>query len=161
MVEWGGTMNYLKKLMTNEEFEYWQGAENTHIANIENQLNLKLPTAYKTFLLQCGMCNYGDVNILGVAKSESKCTYPVVEMTKQLREELGIADDFLVLSYEPDEYITLYKTSTTEELNDSAVYGASVYYDDDSDELEIDEIELIFSSFDEYFADFLTLAEDE
>lgn len=39
-------MNYLKKLMTNEEFEYWQGAENTHIANIENQLNLKLPTAY-------------------------------------------------------------------------------------------------------------------
>jgi len=44
-------------------------------------------------------------------KKEGTLSYPVVELTKQLREELNLPDDFLVLNYEINEYLILYKVS--------------------------------------------------
>ena len=36
-------MDYITKLKQNEEFEYWLGADNEQIFNVENELNIKLP----------------------------------------------------------------------------------------------------------------------
>ncbi len=75
-------MDYITRLKQKEEFEYWLGADNEQILYVENELNIKLPKQYKHFLSQCGMCNLGDVNILGIAKDEYSVTYSVVEVTK-------------------------------------------------------------------------------
>ena len=91
-------MDYITRLKQNEEFEYWLEADNEQILYIENELNIKLPKQYKKFLSQCGMCNYGDVNILGIAKDENSVTYSVVEVTKQMRNEVNLSNDLIVLA---------------------------------------------------------------
>ncbi len=40
-------MDYITKLKQNEEFEYWLGADNEQIFNVENELNIKLPKLQK------------------------------------------------------------------------------------------------------------------
>ena len=96
-------MDYITRLKQKEEFEYWLGADNEQILYIENELNIKLPKQYKKFLSQCGMCNFGDVNILGIAKDENSVTYSVVEVTKQMRNEVNLSNDLIVLNYEVGE----------------------------------------------------------
>ena len=102
------------------------------------------------------MCNIGDTNILGVAKDDDSLSYPVVEITKLMREETNLSEDFIVLSYEVGEYLTLYKISKSQELEDSTIYGVEVEYDD-LGKLVIGNPKKIFSSFEEYFMDFLEL----
>ena len=148
-------MNYIKNLKKSVEFEYWLGANNDQIHYIEKELNIKLPKQYKKFLSQCGMCNFGDVNILGIAKDENSITYPLVEVTKQMREEVNLPNDLIVLSYEVGEYLTLYKVSINQELEDNAIYGVNVKYD--YEKMNIGKIEELFSSFEEYFKDFIEL----
>ncbi len=63
---------------------------------------------YRKFLSECGMCNYSDVNICGIAKDKSKISYPIVDLTIQMRNEVNIPKDLIVLSYEVGEYLTLY-----------------------------------------------------
>ncbi|HLW08594.1 MAG TPA: SMI1/KNR4 family protein [Marinilabiliaceae bacterium] len=149
-------MDYIKSLEQSEEFEYWLGADNEQIHYIEKELNVKLTKQYKKFLSQCGMCNFGDVNILGIAKDENNITYSVVEVTKQIREEVNLPNDLIVLSYEVGEYLTLYKVSENQELEDNAIYEANVKYDDD-EKMSIGKIKKLFSSFEEYFKDFIEL----
>lgn len=154
------TMNYLKELKQSEEFEYCDGASENEILFIENELNILLPNEYRKFLSQCGMCNFGDTRIEGVFKENGKISYPVVELTKQMREEANLPNDYIVLNYEPDEYITLYKASKDKKLNDAKVYGAEVFYNDD-DSLKLGKIEEEFDDFQEYFEDFLDLADED
>lgn len=152
-------MDYLKKLKQNDEFEYWQGADNEQILYIEKKLNIKLPNQYKTFLSQCGMCNFGDVNIFGIANGKNKTTYSVVEMTKQMREKANLSKDFIVLSFEDGEYLILLKVSENQELEDSPVYGVEVEEYDASEKMKIGKLEKLFSSFKAYFEDFIELAD--
>ena len=104
-------MNYLKRLKQSGEFEYSLGANAEEIKHIEEELGILLPEAYVNFLSECGSCNYGDVYINGIYKEKDTISYPVVELTKQLREELHLSEDFIVLHYEVDEFLTLYKVS--------------------------------------------------
>ena len=149
-------MDYITRLKQNKEFEYWLEADNEQILYIENELNIKLPKQYKKFLSQCGMCNYGDVNILGIAKDENSITYSVVEVTKQMRNEVNLSNDLIVLDYEVGEYLTLYKVSENQELEDNTIYGANVRYDD-TEKMYIGRTEKLFSSFEECFEDFIEL----
>lgn len=149
-------MDYITKLKQNEEFEYWLGADNEQIFNVENELNIKLPKQYKMFLSQCGMCNFGDVNILGIAKDENSVSYSVVEVTKQMRNELNLSNNFIVLNYEVGEYLTLYKVSEKEELDDSTIYGVNVAYNG-TEKMILGKPEKLFSSFEDYFEDFIEL----
>ena len=107
---------------------------------------------------ECGSCNFGDTYINGVYKEDGTLSYPVVELTKQLREELNVPDDFIVLNYEIDEYLILYKVSKTDRLNDSKVYGAEIHCNKGND-FVMSKPTLLFNSFDEYFEDFLELAD--
>ena len=104
-------MNYLKKLQQSDEFEYCEGATAEEIQIVETSLGVLLPKAYVKFLNECGSCNFGDTYINVVYKEDGTLSYPVVELTKQLREELNVPDDFIVLNYEIDEYLILYKVS--------------------------------------------------
>jgi len=149
-------MDYIKSLKQSEEFEFWLGADNEQIHYIEKELNVKLTKQYKKFLSQCGMCNFGDVNILGVAKDQNSITYSVVEVTEQIREEVNLPNDLIVVSYDVGEYLTLYKVSENQELEDNAIYGANVKYDD-NEKMNIGKIEELFLSFEEYFEDFIEL----
>lgn len=149
-------MDYITGLKQNEEFEYWLGADNEQILYVENELNIKLPKQYKHFLSQCGMCNFGDINILEIAKDEYSVTYSVVEVTKQMRNEVNLSNDLIVLNYEVGEYLTLYKVSENQELEDNTIYGANVIYGE-TEKLYIGKTEKLFSSFEEYFEDFIEL----
>ncbi|WP_454989694.1 SMI1/KNR4 family protein [Capnocytophaga sputigena] len=125
---------------------------------VETSLGVLLPKAYVKFLNECGSCNFGDTYINGVYKEDGTLSYPVVELTKQLRDELNLPDDFLVLNYEIDEYLILYKVSKTDRLNDSKVYGAEIHCNKGND-FVMSKPTLLFNSFDEYFEDFLELAD--
>ncbi|WP_315100569.1 SMI1/KNR4 family protein [Capnocytophaga sputigena] len=125
---------------------------------LETSLGVLLPKAYVKFLNECGSCNFGDTYINGVYKEDGTLSYPVVELTKQLREELNVPDDFIVLNYEIDEYLILYKVSKTDRLNDSKVYGAEIHCNKNND-FVMSKPTLLFNSFDEYFEDFLELAD--
>ena len=153
-------MNYLKRLKQSGEFEYSLGANAEEIKHIEEELGILLPEAYMDFLSECGSCNYGDVYINGIYKEKDSISYPVVELTKQLREDLHLSEDFIVLHYEVDEFLTLYKVSNKIRLKDAMVFEAEVYYNDKRD-FEIDKPTPIFDSFEEYFEDFLDLAEED
>ena len=153
-------MNYLKRLKQSGEFEYSLGANAEEIKHIEEELGILLPEAYMDFLSECGSCNYGDVYINGIYKEKDSISYPVVELTKQLREDLHLSEDFIVLHYEVDEFLTLYKVSNKIRLKDAMVFEAEVYYNDKGD-FEIDKPTPIFDSFEEYFEDFLDLAEED
>ena len=152
-------MNYLKRLKQSGEFEYSLGANAEEIKHIEEELGILLPEAYMDFLSECGSCNYGDVYINGIYKEKDTISYPVVELTKQLREDLHLSEDFIVLHYEVDEFLTLYQVSNKIRLKDAKVFEAEVYYNDKGD-FEIDKPTPMFDSFEEYFEDFLDLAED-
>ena len=153
-------MNYLKRLKQSGEFEYSLGANAEEIKHIEEELGILLPEAYMDFLSECGSCNYGDVYINGIYKEKDSISYPIVELTKQLREDLHLSEDFIVLHYEVDEFLTLYQVSNKIRLKDAKVFEAEVYYNDKGD-FEIDKPTPIFDSFEEYFEDFLDLAEED
>ena len=153
-------MNYLKRLKQSGEFEYSLGANAEEIKHIEEELGILLPEAYMDFLSECGSCNYGDVYINGIYKEKDSISYPVVELTKQLREDLHLSEDFIVLHYEVDEFLTLYKVSKKVRLKDAEVFEAEVYCNDKGN-FEIDKPTPIFDSFEEYFEDFLDLAEED
>ena len=150
---------YLKRLKQSGEFEYSLGANAEEIKHIEEELGILLPEVYVNFLSECGSCNYGDVYINGIYKEKDSISYPIVELTKQLREDLHLSEDFIVLHYEVDEFLTLYKVSNRVRLKDAKVFEAEVYCNDKSN-FEIDKPMPIFDSFEEYFEDFLDLAED-
>ena len=150
-------MDYITRLRQSEDFEYGLGADKEQILYVENELEIKLPKRYKIFLSQCGMCNFGDVNILGIAEDEHRVCYPVLEVTKHLRREVNLSNDFIVLHYEVGEYLTLYKVSEKQELADSAIYGAEVRFDS-TEKLVLGKLEKLFSSFEEYFEDFTELS---
>ena len=152
-------MNYLKRLKQSGEFEYSIGANAEEIKHIEEELGILLPEVYVNFLSECGSCNYGDVYINGIYKEKDSISYPVVELTKQLREDLHLSEDFIVLHYEVDEFLTLYKVSNRVRLKDAEVFEAEVYCNDKG-AFEIDKPTPMFDSFEEYFEDFLDLAED-
>ena len=153
-------MNYLKRLKQSGEFEYSLGANAEEIKHIEEELDILLPEAYMDFLSECGSCNYGDVYINGIYKEKDSISYPVVELTKQLREDLHLSEDFIVLHYEVDEFLTLYKVSNGVRLKDAMVFEAEVYCNDKG-AFEIDKPTPMFDSFEEYFEDFLDLAEED
>ena len=153
-------MNYLKRLKQSGEFEYSLGANAEEIKHIEEELGILLPEAYMDFLSECGSCNYGDVYINGIYKEKDSISYPIVELTKQLREDLHLSEDFIVLHYEVDEFLTLYKVSNRVRLKDAKVFGAEVFCNDKGD-FEIDKPTPMFDSFEEYFEDFLDLAEED
>ena len=153
-------MNYLKRLKQSGEFEYSLGANAEEIKHIEEELGILLPEAYMDFLSECGSCNYGDVYINGIYKEKDSISYPVVELTKQLREDLHLSEDFIVLHYEVDDFLTLYKVSNKIRLKDAKVFEADVYYNDKGG-FEIDKPTPMFDSFEEYFEDFLDLAEED
>ena len=153
-------MNYLKRLKQSGEFEYSLGANAEEIKHIEEELGILLPEAYMDFLSECGSCNYGDVYINGIYKEKDSISYPIVELTKQLREELHLSEDFIVLHYEVDEFLTLYKVSNGVRLKDAKVFEAEVFCNDKG-EFEIDKPTPMFDSFEEYFEDFLDLAEED
>ena len=150
---------YLKRLKQSGEFEYSLGANAEEIKHIEEELGILLPEAYMDFLSECGSCNYGDVYINGIYKEKDSISYPIVELTKQLREDLHLSEDFIVLHYEVDEFLTLYKVSNRVRLKDAEVFEAEVYCNDKG-AFEIDKPTPMFDSFEEYFEDFLDLAED-
>ena len=151
---------YLKRLKQSGEFEYSLGANAEEIKHIEEELGILLPEAYMDFLSECGSCNYGDVYINGIYKEKDSISYPVVELTKQLREDLHLSEDFIVLHYEVDEFLTLYKVSNKIRLKDAEVFEADVYCNDKG-AFEIDKPTPMFDSFEEYFEDFLDLAEED
>ena len=151
---------YLKRLKQSGEFEYSLGANAEEIKHIEEELGILLPEAYMDFLSECGSCNYGDVYINGIYKEKDSISYPVVELTKQLREDLHLSEDFIVLHYEVDDFLTLYKVSNKIRLKDAKVFEADVYYNDKGG-FEIDKPTPMFDSFEEYFEDFLALAEED
>ena len=150
---------YLKRLKQSGEFEYSLGANAEEIKHIEEELGILLPEVYVNFLSECGSCNYGDVYINGIYKKKDSISYPIVELTKQLREDLHLSEDFIVLHYEVDEFLTLYKVSNGVRLKDAEVFEAEVYCNDKG-AFEIDKPTPMFDSFEEYFEDFLDLAED-
>ena len=153
-------MNYLRRLKQSGEFEYSLGANAEEIKHIEEELGILLPEAYMNFLSECGSCNYGDVYINGIYKKKDSISYPIVELTKQLREDLHLSEDFIVLHYEVDEFLTLYKVSNGVRLKDAKVFEAEVFCNDKG-EFEIDKPTPMFDSFEEYFEDFLDLAEED
>jgi len=63
-----------------------------------------------------------------------------------------------VLSYDVGEYLTLYKVSKKEQIEDSLVFGTNVSYDDNQ-KMKIGKIEKIFDSFEQYFEDFIELGQ--
>ena len=151
---------YLKRLKQSGEFEYSLGANAEEIKHIEEELGILLPEVYVNFLSECGSCNYGDVYINGIYKEKDSISYPIVELTKQLREDLHLSEDFIVLHYEVDEFLTLYKVSNKVRLKDAKVFGAEVFCNDKGD-FEIYKPTPMFDSFEEYFEDFLDLAEED
>ena len=151
---------YLKRLKQSGEFEYSLGANAEEIKHIEEELGILLPEAYMDFLSECGSCNYGDVYINGIYKEKDSISYPIVELTKQLREDLHLSEDFIVLHYEVDEFLTLYKVSNRVRLKDAKVFGTEVFCNDKGD-FEIYKPTPMFDSFEEYFEDFLDLAEED
>ena len=150
---------YLKRLKQSGEFEYSLGANAEEIKHIEEELGILLPEVYVNFLSECGSCNYGDVYINGIYKEKDSISYPIVELTKQLRDDLHLSEDFIVLHYEVDEFLTLYKVSNGVRLKDAKIFEAEVYCNDKG-AFEIDKPTPMFDSFEEYFEDFLDLAED-
>ena len=130
-------MNYLEKLKEySESFEFCLGASNEEIQFVEKQLGIFLPKNYQQFLSECGMCNFGDTRIDGIFKTENKVVYSIIENTLILRKSGNLPQDLIVLDIEEEEYLTLYKVSETERIEDGCVYGAEVNYGE-NDQIKI------------------------
>jgi len=46
-----------------------------------------------------------------------------------MRNKINLSNDLIVLNYEIGEYLTLYKVSAEQELEDNPIYGAEIKYD--------------------------------
>ena len=102
-------MEYLKLIEDKEGFVHWDGATEQEIEYAEQELGISFPLQYKTFLSQCGMCNWSDVCISGIAKDSEIISYPIIELTKEIQKQFQLSMDWIVLSYEVGEYLILYK----------------------------------------------------
>ncbi|MDR2911395.1 MAG: SMI1/KNR4 family protein [Bacteroidales bacterium] len=141
-------MSYIDRLKQNSEIEYCIGATESEIKYIEMELSIILPEQYKSFLLECGMTIFGDTHIEGVFKTNEETFFPIIEITKMLRSEAGLSDEFIVLNYEVDEYADLYKIS--KDGNDLGIYGAEITYDENN-QSKTGYLLKQYNSFDEYF----------
>jgi hypothetical protein len=149
-------MKYIEKLKQNTELDFGIGANDDEIILIEVELDIILPKDYKAFLSECGMCNFGDTHINGILKTDKKIYFPIIDTTKLLRNESNLSKEFIVLNYEVDEYVELYKISNDGE--DLGIYGASIIYDDEN---KIGKIKKLYQNFDEYiFEYFIKLGEE-
>ncbi len=153
------TMKYLEQLNKfPNEFEYYLGANLDEITFAEKQLNVSFPKNYRQFLSECGMCNFGDTKIDGIFKTEDETYYSVVENTLRLRKLGGLSNDLIVLDFEEEEYLTLYKVSENLNNEDNYVYGAEVRYEN-NEEIKIGKLIKIFDSFEDFFQNFIELAD--
>ena len=153
-------MNYLERLKERSKtFEYCLGANSDEIQFAEKQLGVFFPKKYSQFLSECGMCNFGDTQIYGIFKTENKTVYSIVECTFMMRELGNLPKDLIVLYFEEQEYLFLYKVSESERLEDSFVFGAEVDYGE-NEQIEIGELVKQWDSFEQYFEDFMTLGEE-
>ena len=100
-------MEYLKLIEDKEGFVHWDGATEQEIEYAEQELGISFPLQYKTFLSQCGMCNWSDVCISGIAKDSEIISYPIIELTKEIQKQFQLSMDWIVLSYEVGEYLIL------------------------------------------------------
>ena len=152
-------MNYLEKLKEYpESFEFCLGASNEEIQFAEKQLGIFFPKNYRQFLSECGMCNFGDTRIDGIFKTENEVVYSIVECTLMFRESGNLPKDLIVLDIDEQEYLTLYKVSETERIEDGCVYGAEVDYGE-NDQIKIGKKVKQFDTFEQYFEWFMELAE--
>ena len=152
-------MKYLEKLNEYPEaFEYYLGANNDDIQFAEKQLGVFFPKNYSQFLSECGMCHFGDTKIDGIFKTEKETLYPMVENTLRIRESGHLPNDLIVLDFEEQEYLTLYRVSEKEKVEDGIVFGAEVYYAE-NEKIKIGKLVKIFDTFEEYFEDFLELGQ--
>jgi len=152
-------MNYLEKLKEySESFEFCLGASNEEIQFAEKQLGILFPQNYCQFLSECGMCNFGDTRIDGIFKTENKIVYSIVEYTLMLRKSGNLPKDLIVLDIEEQEYLTLYKVSETERIEDGFVFGAEVDYGE-NEQIKIGKMVKKFDTFEQYFEWFIELAE--
>ena len=152
-------MKYLEKLKEYPEaFEYCLGADNDEILFAEKQLGVLFPKNYTQFLSECGMCNFGDTMIDGIFKTESKTIYSVVENTIRLRKLGDLPNDLIVLDLQEQEWLVLYKVSENGKENDGFVYGADINYDE-NEKIRIGKLVKQFDTFEQYFENFLELAE--
>ncbi|MDR2926242.1 MAG: SMI1/KNR4 family protein [Azoarcus sp.] len=151
-------MSYIDRLKQMNEIEYCLGATENEIKYIEIELNIILPVQYKKFLSECGMINFGDTHIEGVFKTNKETFFPIIEITKILRNEVGLNHEFIVLNYEVDEYADLYKISN--DGNDLGIYGAEITCDENNQN-KIGNLLKQYNSFDEYFYDYFITLEEE
>ena len=152
-------MKYLEKLKEYPEaFEYYLGANNDEIQFAEKQLGLFFPNNFCQFLSECGMCHFGDTRIDGIFKTETKTVYPVVENTLKIRELVNLPNDLIVLYFEEQEYLTLYRATEKERVKDGVVFGAEVHYVENG-KIKIGKLVKQFDTFEEFFEDFLVLGQ--
>ncbi|NDV95397.1 1,3-beta-glucan synthase regulator [Dysgonomonas sp. 521] len=146
------TGKYIQQL--NEEFEYSEGASIDNIKTVEKILGISFPADYTLFLSECGECNFGDTTIYGIYKTGRETSYPVADITLDMRKEYALDTKYFVLKYEVDEFLMLYN------IQDNKIYGADIL-SDEKGELNIGKTSLMFPSFDEFFEDFALLGEDD
>ncbi len=151
-------MKYLEQLKQYpNDFEYYLGANSDEINFAEKELNVVFPENYRKFLSECGMCNYGDTLIDGIYKTEKEIYYPIVENTIRLRKLGNLSKEFIVLDFEEEEYLTLYKVSENLNNKDNCIYGAEVSYENE-EKMKIGKPTKMFDSFEEFFENFIALA---
>jgi hypothetical protein len=153
----GGFMEFLEKLKEcSEAFEYCVGVNNDEIQFAEKQLGIIFPNIYKKFLLECGMVLFGDTHIEGIYKINGETYFPIIEITKLLRNEICLGKEFLVLQYEVDEYADIYKTSN--DGIDLGIYGIEIKKDANNQNNIVSLIKKN-DNFEDYFNDFIELGE--
>ena len=76
-----------------------------------------------------------------------------------MREEFNIPNNLIVISYELGEYLTVYEVSEKERLKDSRILGVDIEYDSNQN-LELEDFEELFESFQDYFQDFIEMADE-
>ena len=152
-------MKYLDKLKEySETFEYCLGANNDEIEFAEKQLNVFLPQNYRQFLSECGMCSFGDTRIDGIFKTENQIAYSVVENTLMLRKIGNLPQDLIVLDFQEQEYLILYKVSENEQIEDCCIFGVEVNFDE-NEQIIIGKLVKRFDTFEQCFDDFIELGE--
>ena len=150
-------MRYLDKLKEySEVFEYCLGADNEEIEFAEKQLSIFFPKNYRQFLSECGMCNFGDTRIDGIFKTENQIVYSVVENTLMLRKLGDLPQNLIVLDFEEQEYLTLYKVSENGIIEDCCVFGAEVNCGE-NEQIKIGKLVKQFDTFEQYFENFIEL----
>lgn len=103
------------------------------------------------------MCHFGDTRIDGISKTKDETHYSVVENTLRLRESGDLPDDLIVLDFEEEEFLTLYKVSEKPDNDENFIYGAEVHYKK-NENMRIGKIIKMFDSFEDFFQNFIELA---